>query len=60
MSVEKAECGNCQFYYCPGDPPLETGWCRRYPPQLISSDSDAGFPEMEDRDWCGEWKEKQE
>lgn len=58
-------CKTCKFYF----EQIRDGECRRYPPQLfvmvytdaqdeVDSSHKTGFPDVDDGDWCGEYKPK--
>jgi hypothetical protein len=52
-SNDRQCCGNCAYFFATGNLSEKgpvVGFCRRYPP------SEKGWPEVEERDWCGEWK----
>jgi len=59
-------CGNCKFYKPTIGRPSE-GLCRRFPPVVIPLPLPppnppvapvAVMPNMQDSNWCGEWKGK--
>lgn len=49
---EKIYCKDCRFY--------GSGYCHRMPPSLVSWHKDALFPKVDDFDWCGSAKLKEE
>jgi len=57
-------CGACKYFErCTEDG--ETGYCRRYPPQITGADisthgivASAFFPVMAIVDWCGEFAQR--
>ena len=49
---EKIYCKDCRF--------CENGFCHRMPPVLVSWHKDALFPKVDDFDWCGMAKLKEE
>ena len=52
-------CGNCRFFRQDDAQKMEgDGFCKRYPPSLITAIQPSGeFPSvLPDEDWCGEWK----
>jgi hypothetical protein len=52
----KDKCKNCLYYES------DNNFCRRYPPYVIvlSDKSINIFPEINEFEWCGEFKEKEE
>ena len=54
MIPRDQSCGNCVYM-------LETPYpkCLRYPPKIIAmhgGNGDMGFPSVNAKWWCGEWK----
>lgn len=52
------KCATCAFIQiAPGE---EAGYCRRYPPQVVSSDEGeySAFPVIEVSDFCGEYRRR--
>ena len=51
--MERQRCKDCRWFLrYTGQ---EIGQCRRYPP---TENTDAGWLEVSDFDWCGEWADK--
>lgn len=45
----KPACGNCLFF--------RSGKCRRMPPKALGPFTVGdGFPEVDEKNWCGEWR----
>jgi len=60
-------CGNCAHYNAASVQDLSRGRCRRYPPTVVNDSLEADTPEarfvsrwceVEEIDWCGEYKYK--
>ena len=56
-------CNECYFFFQSDKQKEErVGNCHRYPPQVIRSDQPDQdeerrfFPEVDEYDWCGEWR----
>ncbi len=54
------KCNNCLYYESYNH--SDNGYCRRYPPYIIvlSDESINMYPEVNEFEWCGEHKEKEE
>ena len=50
----KDVCGRCRFYDRLPEPHVGTGWCLRYPPQVLP-DLTMQRPLVSETDWCGEF-----
>lgn len=52
------KCGGCAFFQ--SEPGEDAGYCRRYPPQVVSSEDGeySAFPVVEVPDFCGEFRRK--
>lgn len=48
----EGRCRDCKFY--------QIGFCHRFPPVYTSAFKHPGFPRVEELDWCGEFKDKEE
>ncbi len=68
MSERAERCANCRFWHAIDS---DAGECRRYPPQLASTDKQqatveewtedgwhmtGAWPWTDDGGWCGEWE----
>jgi len=48
----KVRCSTAEYTF----PGVRWGHCRRYPPKL--NKMHALFPEVDEDNWCGEWRER--
>lgn len=68
--MTEPSCKTCSFYMVSPENPGPSGWCRRYPPQVIFIDSPnmpggnmkpdvhAFMPAIHEDLWCGEYQFK--
>jgi hypothetical protein len=73
--MSKPSCETCRFWEdCePDEPPspeqlvpglmsapTKYGFCHRYPPNPNPPEGQHGWPVTDYRDWCGEWRRKEQ
>lgn len=56
-----AGCGNCRCFKdeTQAEDEIRWGYCRRYPPRVVSTDEGEGegiWPVTVPENWCAEWK----
>ena len=60
--MDNENCANCKFWEELNPEDVESGRCRRFPPQVLGrcedGQLDIGFPYTNDEDWCGEFRRK--
>lgn len=56
--IDIPQCASCAFFSI--EPKEDVGFCRRYPPSLISIEDsfDSCYPVTDPHDWCGEFARK--
>jgi hypothetical protein len=57
--VDIETCASCRFFLM-DDPKAEAGYCRRFPPVILSADegTTVSQPVSMPDDWCGEYKRR--
>jgi hypothetical protein len=60
--MDTENCENCKFWEEIDPDDVPSGYCQRFPPQVLGRGEDGQldivFPWTNDKDWCGEFRRK--